>query len=935
LKYIVLLFISFLFCISYTTHAQNNISITAKFHPEQHKVQVKQKITLKNTSNKSLDSIYLYDWNNAYSSRDTELAKRFAEEYSTKLHFSRDEEKGFTNIQKISSYTKELNYNRIKEDIIAVALEQALQPNDSITIHLNYKLQLPSDKFTRFGIDSKNNIKLKEWFIIPAKLTDKWIYYSNKDLDDLYFPNSNITLNISTPNDYTTISDFNEISTVIKDSITTIHFSGKNIINAEIHLTKNSNFTEIATDKVTFVSNIEDKGISSGLKAVIHDKVAYFLHDKLGDYPHEKIILSNTSYKRNPVYGLNQLPDFIRPFPDGFQYEVKVLKATIAKYIKNTFNTNPRTDFWLNDAIESYLMVKYIEDNYPNMKILGSLSKIWGLRTFEIAKKKFNDQYYYFSLYTARKNLDQRLNSSKDSLLKYNVNISNKNKAGVGLLYLNDYLEKDIISATLKDFYQQNNLKTIESKKIIDLIQSKTSKDISWFMKDYINSNEKIDYTITNATEINNELVINLKNKEKTKAPISIYQIIDGKIISKHYVDGFEKEKTIRIPSNKPDRVILNYEGIIPEFNLRNNTKTIKPHLFNKPLKLSFLKDAEAPNHNQLFYVPELGYNLYDGFSPGLTFNNKTLLRKAFTYKIKPIYGLKSKSLVGSVTSNYTKYYKNKSLFSVTYGISYNQYHYEENLMYQKFNPYVKINFRNKNDLRDNANKYIIARNVTVQREKDIITIDDIPNYNVFNLKAGMSDANLLIFKSLDTDIQFAKDFGKISANYEYRKTFSNNRQLNFRVFAGGFLYNKTNTDYFSFSLDRPQDYLFDYNYYGRSESTGIYSQQIIIAEGGFKSKLNNSLANEWMTTANVNTNIWKYIFAYGDAGFIGNSGKTNFVYDSGIHLNLVPDYFELYFPVYSNLGWEIGQPQYGDKIRFKVTLTPKVLISLFTRKWL
>jgi len=189
--------------------------------------------------------------------------------------------------------------------------------------------------------------------------------------------------------------------------------------------------------------------------------------------------------------------------------------------------------------------------------------------------------------------------------------------------------------------------------------------------------------------------------------------------------------------------------------------------------------------------------------------------------------------------------------------------------MYQKFNPYIKINFRNKKDLRDNSNKYIIGRSVTVQREKDLNTIEDIPNYNVFNLKAGMSDANLLIFKSLDTDIQFAKDFGKISANYEYRKIFSNNHQLNFRVFAGGFLYNKTNTDYFSFSLDRPQDYLFDYNYYGRSESTGIYSQQIIIAEGGFKSKLNNSLANEWMTTANVNTNIWKYMFAYGDAGFV------------------------------------------------------------------
>jgi len=935
LKQTIFLLITLLFCIIQTTNAQNNLTISAEFQPELNNVNIKQKITITNTTNKPLDSIYLYDWNNSYSSRETELAKRFAEEYSSKLHFSNKKDKGFTYIKMIKSNSKELKYVRVKADILSIALEQILLPNDNITINLEYALQLPSDKFTRFGIDSKQNIKLKEWFLLPAKLTDKWVYYSNKDLDDLYFPNSNIDLKITVPKKYTIISDFDEVNNKQNDSLKTIELTGFNRINTEIHITKNSKFSEVITDKVTITSNIDDEGIGSRIKAIIHDKIAYFLNDKLGNYPHNKILLSNTSYKRNPVYGLNQLPDFIRPFPDGFQYEVKILKATIAKYVKNTFNTNPRTDFWLNDAVESYLMAMYIKDNYPNMKLLGTLSRIWGIRSFEVAKKGFNDQYYYFSQYTARKNLDQKLSNSKDSLLKYNANISNKNRAGVGLLYLDDYLGNDIINNSIKEFYEDKNTKTIDSKSFIALVQSKTNKDISWFTTDYINSDKKIDYTIKHVIEDNNELIVHLKNKEHTKTPISIYQILDNKIISKQYIEGFEGEKSIRIQNNKPDRVILNYGGIVPEFNLRDNTKKVKPHLFNKPIKFGFVKDSEAPNHNQIFYVPELGYNLYDGFSPGLTFTNKTLLRKNFTYKIKPIYGLKSKALVGSVSTNYTKYYKHKDLFSVTYGLSYNQYHYEESLMYQKFNPYIVFNFRDKKDLRNNAGKYIIARNITVQREKSLITTDNTPNYNVFNLKAGMSDANLLNYKSLNTNIQFSKNFGKISANYEYRKIFSNNRQISFRAFTGGFIYNNTNSDYFSFSLDRPQDYLFDYNYYGRSESTGIYSQQIIIAEGGFKSKLNNSLANEWMTTINTSTTIWKYILAYGDAGFVGNNGNTNFVYDSGIHLNLVPDYFELYFPIYSNLGWEVGQPSYSDKIRFKITLTPKVLIKLFTRKWL
>jgi hypothetical protein len=62
-----------------------------------------------------------------------------------------------------------------------------------------------------------------------------------------------------------------------------------------------------------------------------------------------------------------------------------------------------------------------------------------------------------------------------------------------------------------------------------------------------------------------------------------------------------------------------------------------------------------------------------------------------------------------------------------------------------------------------------------------------------------------------------------------------------FRVFLRFSLevsYNKTASDFFSYAADRPTDYLFDYNYLGRSESTGLYSQQFILAEGGFKSKI-------------------------------------------------------------------------------------------------
>ena len=90
------------------------------------------------------------------------------------------------------------------------------------------------------------------------------------------------------------------------------------------------------------------------------------------------------------------------------------------------------------------------------------------------------------------------------------------------------------------------------------------------------------------------------------------------------------------------------------------------------------------------------------------------------------------------------------------------------------------------------------------------------------------------------------------------------------------------------------------------------------------------------MGTINTTCNIWNWIQIYGDAGMLKNKyDKAKFVYDSGLHFNLVPDYFELFLPVYSSNGFSLNDVNYGQQIRFVVTLSPKTLISLFTRKWL
>lgn len=416
--------------------------------------------------------------------------------------------------------------------------------------------------------------------------------------------------------------------------------------------------------------------------------------------------------------------------------------------------------------------------------------------------------------------------------------------------------------------------------------------------------------------------------------PVPLYGLKDGEVVYKTWVEITGEDAKISLPREGIDRLALNYEGIIPEINQRDNYKGITT-LLNKPVQFRLLKDIEDPRYYQLFFMPEVTFNLYDGIAIGPKVYNKPFLNRRFDFRLAPKFGFNSQTLVGSAMVSNTHYYDEENLFALRYGISGVRFSYGYDLFYEKFTPYLGFFFRNSY-LRDNERQSLILRNVNVQQDLDPLNPVEQPEYNVFNVSYNYSDTNLVDFITGGLNYELAKNFSKLSMEVEYRKLFKNNQQINLRMFAGTFLYNdETDNDYFSFALDRPTDYLFDYNYYGRSQSTGLFSQQLITAEGGFKSQLQPEYANQWLTTINASTNLWKWIFVYGDAGFLKNKGdQAHFVYDSGIRMSLVQDYFEVFFPVYSNLGWEIAQDNYDQKIRFIVTLDLNTLVKLFTREW-
>jgi hypothetical protein len=452
-----------------------------------------------------------------------------------------------------------------------------------------------------------------------------------------------------------------------------------------------------------------------------------------------------------------------------------------------------------------------------------------------------------------------------------------------------------------------------------------------------VESRDLIDFKFGKVTKTKDSISFKIINKTNTNVPISLYQLKNNTIVNKVWIHNVSTDSTFSIPRLGADKIVLNYNNEVPEYNLRNNWKSFNGFFFNnRPFKLNFFKDLEEPHYNQIFYIPEVEFNAYDGIALGLRINNRSMLNKPFTFSVSPMLSTNTGTIVGKFNAMVEDNIREKGkLYNIRYIVAGSRFHYAPNAFYTNFVPIVQFRFRDEN-LRKNKSELIQLRQVYINREKSAFTLDSsTENYNIFNAKYSNFQSEGTKYFYYSNDFQLASSFGKIATEIHYRKLFENNRQISLRWFFGAFMYRSTNSDFFSFGLDRPNDYMFDYNLLGRSEATGIYSQQYVYAEGGFKSKLQDRFANQWMSTINATFNIWNWIQVYGDVGMMKNKySNPKFVYDSGLHLNLVPDYFELFLPVYSSNGFELNSNNYGEKIRFVVTLSPKTLVSLFTRKW-
>ena len=911
---------------SQETHSYN---IDAKLDIEKNIIEVTQSIKFKNISNKNLSEIYLEDWANSYINNESNLASRITDEYDRSFSFASKNRRGYTNLNEVQINSINQDWSRLttNNDIIKILLNKEIKPNESELIYLKYSIKIPDKRFTGYGYGNNSDYYLKNWIIsISAISNDIWLKHSNLNLDDQSLQKSNYLINFEIPQTHNSVSNLNNIfENKIDNNSKKITFSGSNIKEVELIIEKENTFKNFINSEFNIVTDIfsDSNEIDATVKV---NRILSFIERYLPKSNIDKLLVTKNDYDRNPFYGLNELPNFLSPFSKSFLEEITFLKSFIDNYINEEINVNKRKNHYIYNGLSIFLVSKYIDEYHSNVRYLGRLSGFEILRNYELSNIRFNDLFIHYYESIQRLNLHQTDLQSGETLTKANYNISSPYHTGIGLLYLESYIGEDNFKKVIDKL---RNI-SLKSNDIELALKTSTDKNIDWFIDEYLSKRQSLDLRI-DVLNNSNEITYKVSEKNNKSIPYNVSLIKNDSILFSKWSDKYLQEK---IPNLNADYIAVNPIIELPEINKSNNWYYLKNN-GSKPIKFLFLGDIENPKYKKIFLRPEFTYNYYDGVSPGLNIFNTGVKYKAFNFELLPQFSSKENTLVGSSKVTYNLQNENTNNYSTIFNLFYITNHYKENLRYQVFSPSVSMFFRDNNNLRSNVKKLLSFSMFSVDKDVYEKKPNELENYTVYNLGYTYSDIGISKYLRTSANTRLSDNFGKLSVVFDYRKLFKNNRQFQFRFYFGKFLWNNKSYDNFRNYLGRSDGYLLLDEYLGRSERTGLLSQQFIMAGGGFKSIFENSESNDLMIATNINIGLWKWFEGYLDLGILKdkNQKKRNF-YGTGIKLNLLPDFFELYFPISSSNGIEIDDYRYYNKIRFVLSYEVDSLINLFSRKW-
>ncbi len=954
-----------------------NYKIDVRLNDKAHEFSAYETVEYINNSPNDLEFIYFHIWANAYKNNETALAKQKLESRWSRL-FKDEELRGYIDSLDFKVNNKKVKWELDKEhiDICKIILNTPLKSGEKIIISTPFHVKIPKGVTSRMG-HLGQSYQITQWYPKPA-VYDKygWHQMPYLNLGEFYSEYGSFDVSITLPKNYIVgatgdlqnpeeikwltelakqtakIDSFDRNDMSFPESskeFKTIRYKQKNIHDFAWFADKRFNVLKgeqklpasgrtVATWAM-FLNN--QSHLWKNSLEYIGDALHYYsLYT--GDYPYNNCTAVHSSlsagagmeYPNITVVGNAQNARYL---------EMVIIHEVGHNWFYGILGFNEREHPWLDEGLNTFCEARYMHDKYGEddcaAHLLGK-NKI--AKFLEIDKLRYNRFGEIFYLRAARRNIDQQASLHSALYNEWNYGDIIYRKVPDVLEYLMRYLGEEKFNVIMKSFYEEWKYKHPYPEDVRRAFEEGTGEDLSWLFDDFMQTTKKQDYKFTGA----NKSGFTLRNNGKISGPVYITAYKDNKILFTKWYQGFDGKKHFEVDLSSADKLVIDPDGSMVEFIRANNTIRTKG-IFKKiePLRFKFAGVFENNEKTQINFIPTMGWNNYNKFMLGFSFYQSIVPRSKFEYQIMPMYSFGTNDIAGSANIAYNIMPYNSMIENLKLKASAMQYAYNSSQgdNFQRYKLEADFLFRKKN-ARSKVNNRLNMNAIIASNPEDIIN-NNSPGLNqYFNINFSHNNWRTFYPYGISAGTQINKDFVKSNIEATYRIIFTRSKSVNFRLYAGAFLYKANNlSPIYNINLSGTtgvEDYNYDEIFLGRYENpegNSFLSRQFTPNQGAFTTYTSHGKTDEWLVSLNICSAI-PYLptiiplTVYTNAAVFGNTqtvpGHTdldNYAWETGIKLSLVSKNIQIFVPLVKskdlkNISDDFHS-NFSENIRFSINL--------------
>lgn len=896
-----------------------------------------------NNSPDTLTYIFMHLWPNAYSSDRTAYNRQAVENGEVDFYLDNKENWGFIDSLEflVDGVSVTLEYTE-NPDVAILKLNEPLMPGTNIEISTPFRVQIPKT-YSRLG-HTEESLQITQWYPKPAVYDHKgWHPMPYLGQGEFYSEFGSYRVNITLPADYTVLATGSlqtesEIAwleeKINKEIARDTRFEGKEVPLKTLTFTE-ENVHDFAwfADKNWIVRKTEffiprntestiayvaynpahENGWKSSLSNIKEAVLTYSA--EVGLYPYKTV---KAIEGRLIAGGGMEYPTITIIVPSNNPETVRevIVHEVGHNWFYGILANNERLYPWLDESINTFYENRIVSEGAGQQMIESIIT----------------DQF-------RMTNNGQAVGGASDGFTSANYGLEVYTNGPVMFNWLEQYVGKDLFRKAMQAYFEEYKFKHVYPEDLKRVMERETGKNLDWFFDGLLNTGNAIDFKVKKVRHNGNQSTITLVNKSDIALPAILDVYHKGeqeqsrrieRIITPPFTGRYEVNADKSL--GRVDEVRLHHT--VYDNNPRNNVyrNNTSFHFNVRPL-ISF-------NHNEyhtLALSPAVGYNYYNGFMAGILAHNITLPYTKWRYALAPLIGFKKHAPVlnGAGFISFTHYPKTvSSLREIEFAIDGKTFGFETsgpevmNISvgrYHKIAPQVTFYFKplkhtsegKEVNLRSAISRSLMLKAYWIgESPVEYFEIKDEPlpgtrigelQSNIY-VRANFRQVNNTTFNpySIDVDLHGNTNFLKASMDARFKIHYHyKNTALDARVFVGKFIgWDDNPYKVIRYRLAGTysgwNDYLYDHTFIGRTQTSGLWSQQIAIKEGGMK--INTmmyanqlGLSSSWLGAINLSSDlpinrlplkVFFDIMTFTGARSANPTG-AQFLWDAGFQINL------------------------------------------------